>query len=516
MNCNENNKYSINLLIRFLRLEYYEFKILIINFCLLMLSYMFMYINLPQSSDTLRFYTISDGYIKLMIYSGRWFRSLWFILIKSLGYYNVIPFFNLIITALLMSYSLILILKIFDIKSIFLKCMFISLFSITPPFLELYLSYHEIFDNAIALFFIAISLYFGTKCNKILLSSLFICFATGIYQVYFNFAISLLIIYLINSIYNINDKFDFRIFVYKVLRFVFLILISFGLYYCIYRFAQCIINSDSRFNGGFIDFSLLGKSLLKVFAMVAVMPFKSYAGFNTTLLTKFLFAIIYAYLFIKTILFINKNKTIFKFLIIPLYIILPVAFSLHVFSGQVTAIRSCISLGLIFLLVIIYLDFDFNNRINLKVASSFISIVMCIFVVHYVYYANGFSYHAYLVNETSKAYAVELVSKIKSLDYYNTDRKIAFCFGNDLLNNDGYYYYADNSVFPIDVSGITFDFKDMFENGINVFGAFEFEPLDYDSLIQIKELNEYKQMPIYPNAGSIRLINDVIVVKLSK
>ena len=85
-----------------------------------------------------------------------------------------------------------------------------------------------------------------------------------------------------------------------------------------------------------------------------------------------------------------------------------------------------------------------------------------------------------------------------------------------MLNYEGYYTYCDYSTFPIDMPIITFDFKDRFEDGIRQFGGFGFKSPSPSEVEDIKLLDTYKNMPIYPNAGSIQLLNDIIVVKLSE
>ncbi len=505
---------SINLIFELLRLDSVDLIVYIIGVIGILFSLIFMYITLPQISDTFAFFSLQNGYISHAVFCGRWFRALWFSLLNILGYHNVIPFYSFAITALLMPYSAVLILKSFNIKSILLKSCFAIIFVTLPPLLELYITYFEVFDNAIALLFVAICIYLLIHNNRIVIPTILLCFATAIYQVYFCFTVSILIIYLISLIYKneISNKDFFN----RVIRYICVILFSLAFYYIINVFALKLFNINSRFSNG-LDFKNIFKHLIKMYGMVLVLPFKSYAGLNTTLLTKILFFTIYLYLLIKNILFIFKTNNKMKYWIIPLFIALPIAFNTTVLSGDRTAIRTCFPMGLIFLLLIIYIDnslivnTSFYNYTNLV-----LKLILILFSMHYLYYANGFSYHAYLVNETSKSYAVELVSRIKNLEYYNTDRKVSFIFGNNMLNYEGYYTYCDYSTFPIDMPIITFDFKDRFEDGIRQFGGFGFKSPSPSEVEDIKLLDTYKNMPIYPNAGSIQLLNDIIVVKLSE
>ena len=45
--------------------------------------------------------------------------------------------------------------------------------------------------------------------------------------------------------------------------------------------------------------------------------------------------------------------------------------------------------------------------------------------------------------------------------------------------------------------------------------ASRYDYVDADTAEQIKQTDEFEEMPCYPNAGSIKTINGVIVVKFS-
>ena len=108
---------------------------------------------------------------------------------------------------------------------------------------------------------------------------------------------------------------------------------------------------------------------------------------------------------------------------------------------------------------------------------------------------------------------IELVSRIKSVDNYSPDYKVYFAGNISDENLKDYYSYYDNEVFPLAMPYNSLLFPCEYKETINRYGAYIYEEPDADDIKDIIQSDEFKTMSSYPNYNSIKVINNVVVVK---
>ena len=516
-----------------------DIAIFLTTFITGLISYTYMSVNLPNNTDTF-IKTIGythDKYYLWEIECGRWARALMTLAFDFLSYYNVVPFFNFIISIILISISLVILFYIFEIDNLIYKILFSCIFITSPVIVENMSFYFYIVPTCIGLALTMSSMYLIIKKYKFALGSVLLVLAIGMYQPFFFLAATIMLIYYLNQI--INDKnFDIILFIKRKYKMFLSLVVSLIIYIIINNIFLMAFNiaSGGRF-GSFIDLENFKMSFMKMYGAVLILPFKSYAGLNTTVLAKLLFLIMYLYMFIKFILILKNNKLVKNIIIILFLLIMPIAMNGFILAGETVTIRTLIADIMIFLLFIIFAEVDTSVKINKsnketnnikiffesiktktnanKTAGIVVISILCLFLFHYIYYANAYAYHAKLSSDATRAWCIELVSNIKNKSYYTTDKKIAIIGDVKKLDISDYYVYGDTDIIPTATMGFVSLVDWSFVDSIKEYGAFNFTKASIEEINKIKNTDKFKNQICYPNNAGIDLYDDIIVVKIS-
>ena len=116
----------------------------------------------------------------------------------------------------------------------------------------------------------------------------------------------------------------------------------------------------------------------------------------------------------------------------------------------------------------------------------------------------------------SQAYFSGIVTQVKSTPGYTANSHVAFV-GNPVSATNAVFRridgFAQISIFPLTYSGNPFCFSyHGWQEYISLWCGFD--PI-YEDGAKYAELPEIQAMPDYPDNGSIKMINDVVVVKLN-
>ena len=143
------------------------------------------------------------------------------------------------------------------------------------------------------------------------------------------------------------------------------------------------------------------------------------------------------------------------------------------------------------------------------------AVAVSITVLTYIWFANGNYLAMEYTNMHDNAYYQTMMTQIKSLDGYRDDMKLVVIGKptDDLTNSS------------TDLIGETFHIGGKAATNVAEYSSWAimsrvigFNPeVDWSDEAETyyKGLDEYNEMPNYPDAGSIRIVDDIVVVKLS-
>ena len=131
-------------------------------------------------------------------------------------------------------------------------------------------------------------------------------------------------------------------------------------------------------------------------------------------------------------------------------------------------------------------------------------------IASYCHYANGEYLSLQLSYEQASSYCTTLVTQIKSVNGYSDDLPIVFV-GHDISDES---LYTNDVMSKFSLSGKDSTLVEAYSREYLFRYYCGFEP-QYAS-IDLVDKDKVKEMPLYPNEGSIQILDDIIIVKLSE
>lgn len=428
-----------------------------------------------------------------------------------------------VFTLILIAISACIISEIYNVKSNMTRVLIGGLMVTFPSITGTFMYMFTASSYAVAIFLSVLSVYL---CNKnkwyfYILSIVFIVFSLSLYQAYISISASLLLLLLILEVKK--EKSTIKGIVNLSIKYFLVLFISLICYFVITQLVNSILNiSFTSYQNvdkmGNININYIIIGIEKAY-MAPILLFKT--GWNGILFNDFLkilYVLICIFDFIIILTYINKiRKTSFlKVLLVILFVlILPISMNILYILNPGIDMHSLIIYGNIVIFIfpfLLYEDIKMEKYINNIKKISYI-IVICI-IFQYITLANECYTRLYLAYENTYAFYNTLVTRIMSHEEFDDNTKIALIgkYNGELLNNTDKYFINTLRVTGINNSKQlinSYSNKEFIENYIGL-------DFDFASDAEIEELiktEEYKNMKTYPYKNSIKIINNILVVK---
>ncbi|EHR36041.1 glucosyltransferase domain-containing protein [Helcococcus kunzii] len=480
----------------------------------LLFAHVYLLVNDIRNHDSLLFNGYGAG-----ITSGRW--ALQFMgetVDKIWGGYNI-PFFNTAVSLILITIISVLLILIFDINkkvnAIFISGIFVVFPSLTATLIYTFTAHYYIF--AILLVFIATYIIDESKISFII-STLLVAFAIGIYQAYLPFYISLLCLKSINDCIKGED---FKDILKRGIKYLVSIVLSLVIYMIILKIVLAITgltlssyrNIDTMGSVGV--FELLRRMLI-AYVDIVRLPFHMIFSVNKTLIIKFSILILYIVSFIMVIFTLKKMKEKkLKLLFLALILVLPFALNSSVIMASRGYTYSLMSYTLVFIFILplLFLDkYDFDIKL-IKVSNMVTYSILTLAIINYIWSSNG----NYLALKTKMSYAEHyynrLISRIESTEGYIEGRMIALV-GEFSDKSEVDLWRNPDLSFNYDINTDTFLRENIRLTFIKNFVGKKIHIVSNEDAKKLAKRKEVREMPPYPYYGSVKQIDNVMVVRL--
>lgn len=212
------------------------------------------------------------------------------------------------------------------------------------------------------------------------------------------------------------------------------------------------------------------------------------------------------------ILSCKKIKIINKLLILLLVIILPIGIEISYIGSAVSHDLMHYSYWLFYLLSWLLVKNVISPE-KMKRYSLIVAISVLIFIICNVQTSNLVYVKKEILKDSTQSTMTRVLYKIEDIDEYANNTYIAF-IGNIDIQKEITGTQMINEITGVDSnSQITYQgtykryFKNILQYDINVCSDLETETL--------KENETVKEMPVFPEKGSVKLVDGIIVVKFS-
>ena len=444
---------------------------------------------------------------------GRWMLPI--ILLISANVH--MPLLTVIAYITLMWLSAFTIAKLWKIKSCTLVTLFSLIMSVNKSTIDHITTNTVAFPYAVACYLAILFVYilFEKKgISKYIVSIICLTCSLGIYQTYIGLSACLILMTIIIKLIKNDEKNLLKTIVDTIIC----AFISCALYLIILKTILLIFNLTSGGRVGDLSISKILKNLIPQIKNIYVSYFvilNDYVLFKNIIYL--LIGIVLIITIIISLINIDNNK---KIAIIICLLLIPLASniaSLIAYNSQISS-NMCFQNVLIIPFTLSLVKIIIKNKF-INVICILLTLVLCwTFLVS----ANA-TFRCYQLSHDSIKYQMSLIMDdvIHDDDYILNESKVLFVgYPNDktLRENIKTYKYAyhfdemSNIAFWEDTAnGYTYNRQKYI---LNYFGV-DIKDLSFNDYLDVINSNEFKQMPIWPVTGSIKKINDIIVVKLT-
>ena len=497
--------------------KYYQY-VFLSTFIIGLLIHFYKISNTLLNHDSIYNYYSNQNAIA----SGRWFLSI----ACSFSTWYDLPWVTGLFTIFFIALTNLIVIDVLKIKKFKIACLSGAILVSFPAITETLMFGFTADGFALAMLLSAISVWFALKNNgnKILncvVSVICLTLSIGTYQAYLSFALVLIICYAIKNI-NVNSEEYIDSKVKFVIKQAVLVAISMALYYITWKVLMLIQNVNPTDYQGIdqVGFSLgtivsaplrIAKSMV-MFVLggnILENSISIYAILNILFILLFL---------ILLVTYVIKNK-VYKQIgnlvfLVCCVICLPIAVYCWSFTSQtvVYANRMIESISLIIVLFIVLSD-ELKLQLYIK---TIISVFILAMVINNSLIDNTCYFYMQQENDTTQSMATEMVSDIHNLGKGNDSR--IFVVGSrlkDVSIENKYDTTQIKCLSSMIEKDLLFDETHTIEylnNSLNC----NFDTVSKDEQNKILASSEYKNMKLYPSKGSIKIIDDVVVIKYAE
>lgn len=481
--------------------------------------------------------TIQDGLWNGMGYNkpSDWEISLgrWGIIIaQRINNFIMIPSIVTVLGIFIVAITTVFIIDIFDIKNK-ISIMLISIIMVVSPSVTITFIYvHTAIAYFIAFLVSTLSVWFlyKFKYKKVgfILGALLLTFTLAIYQSYIGVIVGMCVMYNILELLKKDKK--IKEILLNLIKGAILVIVGSFLYYVITMILLKVLNLSIAEYGGANNVSVVNifKSLNSTIILAYKDFFEYFIGdtivYNTNYRRDLLWI---GFLIISFISFIiktikidgeRKEKSIKIILSIALFIIVPLALNIiNVIIGysDIYALT-----GTQIILIVPFMFAILENMFEINILYFTCGLIMCSISLTY-YLADNTSYTAMNLTYNQSIMTTErILYRIESLEGYNKDMPVAFAGIIDLENfprSSNLYDYTlgfgvNNTVFHGTYSGQIWTWKRFLE----LFFGIELPFPSEIGYMNVVNSDEFKEMGIFPDKDSVKIIQDIVVVKLKE
>lgn len=458
--------------------------------------------------------------------SGRWFLEILGDFFEgSFGNYNL-PWLNGILFIALLSVSSGMIVQLLHIKDKLIAGLIGSLFVAFPSVTSVMFFRYTTVYYGIAVLLAVSAAWILPKYKYIgyILSCIFTTLSLGIYQAYFSLTVGLLILYLLWKAFRKDSS--FRVLFIEGLLACLTLVIGLILYLSILKVQLFNVGESlTSYQGintiGSISLNQIPKLIKEAYTKFCLMPISNSYKLSSipTLKWSYIVLGIIDSLLLTYCLIVRHRSLLVSILIILLCILFPFAANIVVVMCPDSYVYTIMVYGFVLLLMVppVLLECmpskDRQPIIIKKMVTKTISILLSIILFSYTYLNNVNYSIMFYNNRQVENYLNSMITQIRMTEGFSTDKKWAF-IGNitdPLLREvwDKAPMYGGNAK-RNDLLN-SYSRKDW----IKVYMGYKPKFANDEEIIEITEMKDYESMPYWPNEGSIKTINEFIVVKLS-
>lgn len=466
--------------------------------------------------------------------SGRWFLGIVEDIMRHIGGLYSAPVFNGFLSLFFVAVTAVLIVHIFEIKNCIIAIYIGAIMIVFPAVTSTFVYMFTAPMYMLSLLFSVLAVYLIIKKKSIFRFVLSVCLlacSIGIYQAYFSVVLSIFVIHMIcDAIKGKYEKFTDEIkdgCVYLGTAAGGLIL-----WRLILKFFMAFKNW--RHGGGYalIDYQGINESYdISMLPSKIRLTYETFFNFRENTLfggsfqrnMVFLVAVLSIIIFLIFIFCSIKN---YKMIILNIFLVLLLPFCVEIVYALSTSsdylVHTLMEYSSVFILIIPVVLISLSDQIKIKqriiAAVSIITTSLCLFccfleLIFLIYYDNAAYLNLYFNFEHAKAYYTEMIADIRDVENYTDEAEVIFVRteNSEDKTRSSFNYWSSSYLWDSFNVDIVNDTDPVLFMRVNLGFGNDHIKVDDGTYAEMAEVQE---MPVYPDYGSISVIDGVVVVKI--
>ena len=476
----------------------------------------------------------TPGGIGLSTEQGRWLLNWMGRFMRSVfgGSYSL-PFFNGIFALLFLALSAGMVVSVFQVRNKLTAGLIGGLMTVFPAVVSMYFFMFLALYYAIGIFFSVFAAWLTVKYPKNIIANIaavvMIACSLGVYQAYFpdTVCILLMVVILKAAFGGVKEKKEWKEFFLMIARFLLVMAAGVAVYFLINKAVLAVTHIQlTSYQGGDtmgkITITQLISALKSCYTSFFDLGFSDVMGISYNRTVRRLIKVVWilfaagigAYLVLKKKEYLNKVIVLCGILVFPvamflIYVIAPNSYCYKLMSYSVV---------FFFVFFLLWLDACFRNlklHAPVKSITNWVSALLtAALVIVFVWYANG----NYMALEYTKyhdfSYVQTLITKIRSVEDYSQDKPV-IVVGTQINDSTNGMGSLIGDTFTVGGKADTnLGYNSLLYLMSDYLG---FSPYygTYEEIQNWMQREVVREMPSYPADGSIQVIDDTIIVKLS-
>lgn len=438
------------------------------------------------------------------------------------------PWIYGIISIALIAIAICIMVRMFAIRSKLLQVLLSGCIMVFPSLTGIF-NYMFTSSSYAAAFLLAVisvnAIYPSKNSRRIILSFVCLIFSLSIYQAYVALAAGLLILVLLHRLLEGEKPASVLLSGFGYILFLLISLISYyGITQLVLKHYGIVFNSYAASFNPF-DLGALPHNIHCAYLSFLQFFLHGYDALIPTKLSRLVHILSAAAVCLLLLIWSisqKRKKLSWYLLLIVLLVLLPLAINgMYLITGPFS-IHTLVMHSFVCVYIFVALVADlclpmlFQKRWKAFLQTATLDIVtlsMFITIVTNIYVANADSLNLYLRYENTYSFYTSLMAQIMQMPEYTPDTKLAVM--GDYQQPSFYNEYFPSLYYMNGWAGISPDIYS-YDKFIEYYIGVEIPIAGDDEIAEIASSPEYAEMAVYPYYGSVRLIGDTIVVKLSE
>lgn len=472
-------------------------------------------------------YILMKGYGGGII-SGRWALEYLGNLVNwkwQIGSFNL-SVFDGTLTLLLLSLSACIILELFDLQHKKVGILFAAVFMVYPTCSATFLFMFTAVYYGLSCFLAVLAAYYIKTQNFLYGIIAVVCMAvsTGLYQAYYPVTVTLCLLLVADHFLEKNA--DFKAGMKKAIYYFLMLCLGLVMYLVILNnrlghFGKELASYQGLDSMGQMELQEIPGLIVKCYSSFLRLPMEVYHSINMLEITRKCMMAVFVFCLIAGVIAVIRQRGLLNRCILVLAVILfPIAVNLiEIMCSEGTIYELMVyPTVFVFLLPILFWKrIGVSGEIQqlLHGTSGFVlTVILVLSVLGYSWHANWNYVALDYMNRETTSYYTTLVTRIKSAEGYRDEYSVLFAgapaFQDEQFNNPysafPEFYFECNPRNLLNVYS--------WKEALTAYTGFYFTTPANEESEKIFASEEYQEMNRYPDDGSIKIINDVIVIKL--